>query len=528
MIKLKELLESNKAVEFFKQHPEMLSNLTKGIAEKPGGLKSIPSKNSDSWNQWGDTKEIDLDRLKMQFKSKLKKLGISDQPIRYLTSTVWQYSGIKKFAQVNSKFFNNNDKLIIQDKFEEIDRLGKIYEKVYNQISSQGNSLKLEKELAKLGLSVQDVKTALSYVLDFTSQSYKTLDPKIWDVLRKLTVSDKMLPKFVYRGLFIDGDKIEDQEKFEKNWSVGSSPGVKLLKASSWSASKATAIDFMPPQKHVTNLSKGYGVLLKWQVDPKFVIADFRNLPIDAPFWNQQEIVVSPEITNYTVENIFSGSDTASIGAEWNKIRSSVKKSIGLLGRGKTKRNSVIQLLTRPFSTLSANDKIEFKEICKLTVREYCEKMNIPTSNFEDYIIDKSLPLLVVSKMLFRNTPYKVSEVKNNNSKEIDFTYYEKNPHFERDKSVAFNLDNFNLSDEVDAVTSNDSGKIQLVSDDFYNIRVKIVLPKSFSIQHDSVKSPVKDLKKFSQNLVKILESNLQELQKNYFKSAPNFHIEIA
>ena len=83
----------------------------------------------------------------------------------------------------------------------------------------------------KLGLSLSDVKLAMTIVTEWTSMSRKKLDPSNWSLLNKISVAPNLLPKYVYRGIFYDGAKIKDQKKFIEAWKPGSKPGASQGKA---------------------------------------------------------------------------------------------------------------------------------------------------------------------------------------------------------------------------------------------------------------------------------------------------------
>jgi hypothetical protein len=173
---------------------------------------------------------------------------------------------------------------------------------------------KFHKESLKLGITDSAYKDALGVLGNYTSSSKKRLPKEVWDALRAITVKESALPAYVWRGIFYDGAKIKDREAFLKKWAPGSKPNVSQAKATSWSASRGTAIQFMTSQDFIKDFAGGYHVLLKWKVDPKLVIADLRNMP-DLPFWNQQELIVSPEARDYEVDTIIP----AEPGKKWDE-----------------------------------------------------------------------------------------------------------------------------------------------------------------------------------------------------------------
>lgn len=163
---------------------------------------------------------------------------------------------------------------------------------------------RIAKEARMRGLTARDYDAAIGWIQRYTSSSRKQLPKEIWPALKSLTVDVNELPEYVYRGIFVDGAKVKDREKFLKKWKVGSMPGSSQGKATSWSSSKDVAAQFMVAQDFIKNEKEGFHVLFRWKVDPQYVIADLRN--INGTFWNQQELIVDPAAKDYTIEAIFA------------------------------------------------------------------------------------------------------------------------------------------------------------------------------------------------------------------------------
>jgi hypothetical protein len=182
------------------------------------------------------------------------------------------------------------------------------YTTIYRDIAAVTKTLErisprriIQKIATRAGISHSDYSATMDWVEHYTSNSNRKIPKEIFISLQKLTVVPTSLPKYVYRGMFYDGAKIKDKEKFLKKWHEGSSPNVRFPKASSWSVNASTAVDFMDAQDNIKDSANGFSMLLRYEItDPAEVVADMRNLP-DGTFWNQQEILVAPGSTNYTV-----------------------------------------------------------------------------------------------------------------------------------------------------------------------------------------------------------------------------------
>lgn len=177
-------------------------------------------------------------------------------------------------------------------------------------------------------INFSDLTALLAWISHFRSKSYRKIPKDIWDALHYITVDPNELPKTVYRGLFYDGDKIKDKEAFLKKWAKGSKPGVNSRKASSWTSNIEVAKNFMISQDQVKDHKNGYHVLLKYDIQsPKDVIADFRYFDWMA-FWNQQEVLLSPDAKDYEVVEIFPYTSYDEKDKPYHKyLKSGIKKS---------------------------------------------------------------------------------------------------------------------------------------------------------------------------------------------------------
>jgi hypothetical protein len=342
------------------------------------------------------------------------------------------------------------------------------------------NYKKSEKEFMKLGLSINDVEVAMSYIIEWTSMSRKKLDPSVWDLLNKISVDEKTLPQYVYRGIFYDGAKIKDPVKWSKTWYPGAKPGVSQGKATSWTIDRKTAINFMSAQDFVKDEKGGYYMLLKWKVDPKLVIADLRNLPVDHIFWNQQELIVSPEARDYEVDSMIPGSE----GVKGLKNFQNQTRG-GQGGWGISKADFASTFMSAPYETLNPATRMEFKQIAKMTLGEFQKAYpKSRTTNNPQW----SSVSMVIYHYVTKYCPdiRLISAARDEIKFRIVYTLanldWSRNPKIESAYTDYKKDLQFNPFYGTKEITSNE-GSIKLIDDDYYNMDIEVNLPTSFSVQ---------------------------------------------
>lgn len=411
------LLEKSRVVDFFRQNPKLLSNLSVDIEKKPKSDWSIDS------IKGLNLKDVERERLKKArviLRSRIEKLKghdviwweedreqrkISD----VLSGSGWTFDFERFCRDVSeSREFSDFEKKAQRSywsfpghrgDFNELPILAEFMKREWKEVRSalsayyaasegiKGSATKgVWNELAKMGISPKDLEVAMSHVTDWTSMSRKKLDPKVWPLLQKISVDPTRLPKTLYRGIFYDGAKIKDLGKWLKKWGPGQKPGDSQGKATSWSSDRGTAADFMINQDFVKDSAGGYYILLKWTVRPDQVIADLRNLPVDHGFWNQAEYIVSPEARDYEVDTMIPGSSGYEAYREFTKSIKSGQSSWGF-----SKAQYAAFYLRRPFDSLTPGEKMEMKMIVKMTVKEFNDVY--PGSGISDYWDSIAMPI---------------------------------------------------------------------------------------------------------------------------------------
>lgn len=529
------ILEKSRVVDFFRQNRELLSQWSKGLVPK---TKSEWSPRSAGLIKSGGESPL-IKRAKERLLSRIESIRGADKPVdnsgkgmsrgeAIAGSEHWgdrEYL-IRDIEKSNSAQDWTKKMSIRWWKFPEESRVNHAeYSDFTDWISQNWQAIKksidgyiaavagirgsgeaaFEKEMMKLGLSVRDVEVAMSYVNDWTSMSRKRLDSDVWPLLNNISVDPVMLPKTVYRGIFYDGAKIRDLDKWLKQWAPGARPGVSQGKATSWSSDRGTAAEFMRAQDFVKDEKGGYYVLLKWNVRPDQVIADLRNLPVDHAFWNQAEFIVDPAARDYVVDTIIPGS------AGWesyNEFRNSIKSGEG--GWGRSKSEYVLQYLAKPFDQLTPGQKMEMKAVSKMTVAEFVKAyprsginigregqfgpLAIPLAIFLDKLGQFISPVQIERNRLTWRWQMPLLAVQGLPDPVIKSTW-------EKVKKEA----DFNPFSGTDSVVS-DTGLIELVNDDYFKQEILLKMPTECFIETTQTKTASESDKKSNAALVRILE----------------------
>ena len=270
-------------------------------------------------------------------------------------------------------------------------------EKSRSQLSSS-SSMIFDKRAQEHGMTSNDYYRTLGWIIYHTSSSFRKLPKEVWSAIHHLTVNPASLPKTVYRGMFIDGNKIKDLEKWKTKWSVGSKPRAKPSKAASWSTSIGVATQFMEAQDQIKNKKEGYAVLLKYDItDPAVVIGDLRALP-DLAYWNQMEIILSSDAIEYEVAAVIPYEDYYAMKIKWDET--TLKKlqnqhsapAAGYFGVNKD------DLITHYFFDINRlqipnNIKEQWRTLSNKTLREVIDKTKYtPRGEVQD-LYDLAFPL---------------------------------------------------------------------------------------------------------------------------------------
>lgn len=320
-IKNFKLFESTRLDKYIKDNPDYI----KDFDTKP------PSKNDFThyYNRMLDNKEY----------GEIKNKYIERNPLlnkSFYTSSDGekpQQYNISRYKLINidhidryldrdfDKFINNLDSWsYISKNFDDkiLSEIKENWDVLYKQIRNYNKEIdafknrlsnKLNKIAKRKGVSRKVLEDSIDWLIHYTDMSGKKIPKEIFDALNHITVDKNDYPLTVYRGIFYDGAKIKDKEKFLKKWYKGSKPKLKNRKATSWSTDISVAKSFMTDQDMVKDNENGYHMMLKYDItNPDDVVADLRKLDW-LGFWSQQEILLSPSATDYEVLEMFPYTD---------------------------------------------------------------------------------------------------------------------------------------------------------------------------------------------------------------------------
>lgn len=513
------ILEKNRAVEFFTQHPELL---------KPKFSNIDPHKNEwnprsagiDMSSSYGASEEM-YPYLEKAYQSLLKLNGGNDIEVKGSRKQVsafeklsgWPGKDIYGLDDVWGAFRDGNSYEAFAKKISNVyfrfDYESHVYEEpvlmsfieknyrevrsIFVNLNNAVSGLKdrvrksFQNDLKKIGVNEKDLATAMSWIQEWTSMSRKRLPEDVWPILQDISVDAGKLPKYVYRGLFYDGAKIKDQKKFLDKWKIGEAPNASQGKATSWSVDPGTAAAFMDSQDFIKDEKNGYYMMLRWEVDPKFVIADLRNLPVDHKFWNQQEIIVSPEAKNYTIYAMISGSEDRQV---YRDYVASIKGGQG--GWGQLKKDMMSGFLTHPFDTIDVNTRIEWKRISHMTVAEVKDEYGFKTNYIEEIqskIQDCNYALVDLVKSASASSyPFRMYPIGAISEDEIEIAIEVGLSDLDYGQSVELKDIVKTVKNEIDynqfynPTKIYSTGSVKIIHNGFYNIQIIFNLPKKFEI----------------------------------------------
>jgi hypothetical protein len=390
-MKINQIIEANKVGQYYTDNPDKAMST---------GINPPASKKDDGYDRSNNSLASEIAQFERKLYEKWAPV-FGDQ-----VDKIFQPSGRGLDYSVDSLLRSNSPFERFVDRAElELDSKGEAkLRSLYPQFVKDVRTLQkkrsinqkipaytAKKNAAGRGLSTKDYDSAMAWAERYTAASARTIPKEIWPALQKLTVNPKELPDVVYRGLFFDGAKIKDLEKWQKKWYPGSTPGLKPTKASSWSTSIGLATQFMTSQDMVKDQENGFAILLKYEINsPDVVVADFRNLPGNT-FWNQQEILLSPEAKSYEVVAVIPYQEYS---AADNKLNAFQKKYSA--PNASPAGSSKSELLVNQFfkinqMQISPNIKEQWRSFSKATVAQV--KRVIPVNNYIAEYEDKLLPV---------------------------------------------------------------------------------------------------------------------------------------
>jgi len=489
------LFEKNKTVDFFRKNPNLLKQFT---VPDPGN-KNI---NAADYYPSPTGKESRLSRVALEMLEKAFPHKFNDR----LFKTLWEYDYLVKtiikaptyqelldkhldVLPTNEKgepWMDYMDHEFMSTNYNKIRRIARAAVAKSAGLSHIGRK-RYVKAMYKLGLDPNDVEAAMSWVGYYTGGSYRKLPKEIFETLQQLSVDPSRLPKYIYRGLFYDGAKIKDQEKFLSKWKEGSMPKEALRKATSFSGDKGTAINFMVNQDKVKDAKSGYHILLKWKVRPEAVVADLRNLPVDTRFWNQHEFIVHPDVKDYVVDKLIPYKDSTDYASysdtPYVKFQDATKGGFGAYGLDKP--DTLKTFLLSPYDKYSTNEKIAYKQLYNMTVQEVQQEYTMFRNYYEDAfqkIKNAVLPVYVVSDALVFSgggKDFTFSKVHTGSTRNtLEFQIFVRLSYYSADNSTEL------FGPEVTAMLQRnyiDSGKFKSMRDVFNALENSMKQPTGYS-----------------------------------------------
>lgn len=239
-----------------------------------------------------------------------------------------------------------------------LNRLKKIFSTFY---ASMTEDYTIIKNITKMvGMSWADISNTFRHIVRYRNMSGRAIPSEAYPVLKALTVTHKKLPKKLYRGLYIDGDKFA-KLKDKDNYQVGKEIKLNNKKATSWSTSIGTAFEFSIIQDNIKDKENGVSIVLSFTpTSEDDIIANFTNLKT-LDYFNQQEVLVSTNVKTAKIEAIEFGKE---LERNLSKTYDSAWSA------------NIADYVLNLYADTNANphDKINIKTLSDLTVGEYVDR----------------------------------------------------------------------------------------------------------------------------------------------------------
>jgi hypothetical protein len=347
-------IEILKALGISDNPSKIINNFIKEVSKIPYGRKPETFK-----DEYTPTLAKDIQALNSEW-------GLT----RFIEDTMDVFTGKWSIGSLAALRYNDNEKEVIEfysnkkNYDETVKKLKSL--KKYGKYMNNFINRQKQKAEAKLGIKWDDIVEGFKYIDYFRSGSKRKLSKDLWPFLQAITVKavdKKKLPKTVYRGYFIDGNKLDPKQDYSK----GAKIKMKNTKATSWSTSIGMAIEFSHAQDFIKDRDGGYQIVVKYDIKNPYedIIADFRVFS-GMNFYNQQEIVISTKVKEAEIVEIVKGDEYDN---DISKRLPDVQK-FGDSAWG-FKFNDYLASITRfKDSNLSLEDKINLKKVFNKTLGE--------------------------------------------------------------------------------------------------------------------------------------------------------------
>jgi hypothetical protein len=414
---------------------------------------------------------------------------------------------------------------ILRENWKEIISKSKSYIKEAEYLSNQ-NELKAKKIAKKKNVEWESFQNIIAWVDYYRDGSYRKIPKEIFNPLQYLTVDPNNLPKTIYRGLFYDGAKIKDQEKFKQKWYKGSMPKEALRKATSWTTNIEVAKSFMTSQDNVKDEENGYHVMLKYDVqNAEDLIADFRNWEW-MTFWNQQEILLSPSVKGYEVMEIFPKGEWVykhnsddydnADKTDYQKFADSgTKKEFASYSGHDIKSIMQYGVMDIMLTNLPEDKKYQIAELRDKTISE------LPFEIYGMYNDDKRLDMLIVLYQFISSSSFRWSDdfFISKDTARVNYEYTAKFLVDDIKKLTGQEIDSYSCKITVeDIIIKSVSRKpLQYVFDiDFSKVKLKF---SNYSLDKDENDKVTKHIQKYKKKIINDIKNESSKRMKERRKT---------
>ena len=293
------LSEKSSIVDYYEKHPELIKDIDFTISRKAENV-SIFSQiryllmnntiEGNSYNKLKNTSKKYFEDTRNDLDAILDHLKGENLYPKWSTLSNPRVYEIEQLIEI----LKNNKK--------DIPPFLKKYLNMLNAVENY-EVLWLTKFAKERGVSYSFLFKSLQEIFRYRSMSGQKISSEALDAIKILTVKSK--PGKIYRGWFLDGDKLNKIKGIE-NLKEGDSFTFNFGKATSWSTVKDIAASFTYPQDMIKNSQDGYSMIISYEPNIEEVVADFRDVKLSdvTKFYNQQEIMLESGKKTFKIESI--------------------------------------------------------------------------------------------------------------------------------------------------------------------------------------------------------------------------------
>lgn len=370
------LAEKSSIVDYYEKHPELIKDIDFTISRKAEDVDILQKVrlllvSSQIEGRSYNKLKINIEKFYADIKTKLNDI-VEDLKSKGL------YPRWASFITPNGDDLKFMIDVLTKNNMPVPPFLNRFY--VMKKTFDEYEVMWLTKFAKERGVSYNFLFKSLQEIFRYRSMSGQKLSKEALEAIKILTVKNS--PGKIYRGWFLDGDKISKIKNIE-NLKEGDTFTFNFGKATSWSTVRDIAASFTYAQDMVKNKEDGYAMVISYEPSVDEVVADFRDIKLSdiTKFYNQQEIMLDTGKKTFKIESIEKNGHIAQ------------SKVNGNGGTSSGSYNDMVKNIVTSEKMKKVDDDSIMKlaeEMSKMTVGEVYKKYpnNIASNFYPDYIED--------------------------------------------------------------------------------------------------------------------------------------------